>query len=72
MEMSKVFDARSIVQKVLLHTHGHFLAKMALQWEGRNHKIRIFSVGQNDRDFSDTGFGTPKLSQKTPQCQFLS
>ena len=65
MEMSKVFDARSIVQKVLLHTHGHFLAKMALHREGGNHKIWIFSVGQTAAIFLTPDLG-PQNYPKRP------
>ena len=70
--MSKVFDAKSIAQKVLLHTLGHFLAKMVLQWEEGKSQNLDFLSGPNGRDFFDTGFGTPKLSQKTTRCWFLS
>ena len=45
------------VKKVLLHTLGHFLAKMALHREEGNHKIWIFSVGQTTAIFLTPDLG---------------
>ena len=53
------------VKKVLLHTHGHFLAKMALHREGGNHKIWIFSVGQTAAIFLTPDLG-PQNYPKRP------
>ena len=43
MDMDEILGVTMLAKKVLLHTHDHFLAKMAVHREVGKHKIWIFS-----------------------------
>ena len=55
--MSEILDVKLLAKKVLLHMHGHFLAKMAVHREVGKHKILIFSSGQVTAIFRTIDFG---------------